>query len=120
MGKEENREVMGKVYREFSRQKYNKYKHQFPKMRESEIVSKIIREWDSLDPVAKLRLKKVYKQNRALPTDLSDSETAKKSDKADLTEHGSHKKEETSPNLAEEGITASEKDKTACKQQVEE
>jgi len=41
--------MMGKVYREFSRQKYNKYKHQFPKMRESEIVSKIIKEWDILD-----------------------------------------------------------------------
>lgn len=51
---------MSKVYREFSRQKYNKYKHQFPKMRESEIVSKIIKEWDSLDLVAKNNLKKIY------------------------------------------------------------
>jgi hypothetical protein len=33
MGKEDKKEVMGKIYREFSRQKYNKYKHQYPKMR---------------------------------------------------------------------------------------
>ena len=45
MDKEVKSEVMGKVYREFSRQKYNKYKAQFPKLRESEIVSKIIKEW---------------------------------------------------------------------------
>jgi hypothetical protein len=38
MGKTEKdaeKEVLSKVYREFSRQKYNKYKLQFPKMRES-------------------------------------------------------------------------------------
>lgn len=29
------KELMGKVYREFSRQKYNYYKHKFPKLRES-------------------------------------------------------------------------------------
>lgn len=28
-------DIMGKVYREFSRQKYNSLKHKFPKMRES-------------------------------------------------------------------------------------
>lgn len=55
---------MGKVYREFSRQKYNKYKHQFPKMRESEIVSKIINEWDSLSFDAKEKLQKQYEYNR--------------------------------------------------------
>lgn len=72
---------MGKVYREFSRQKYNKYKHQFPKMRESEIVAKIIREWDGLDIEAKERLQKQYEMNRSLmPEDLSESESAKKSE----------------------------------------
>ena len=35
MGKEAKSEIMGKVYREISRQKYNKYKAQFPKLRES-------------------------------------------------------------------------------------
>ena len=60
MMKEGKKEVMGKVYREFSRQKYNKYKAQFPKLRESEIVSKIIREWDTLDNTAKDSLQKIY------------------------------------------------------------
>lgn len=60
MGKEVKSEAMGKVYREFSRQKYNKYKAQFPKLRESELVSKIIKEWDSLDQVAKGNLQKIY------------------------------------------------------------
>lgn len=36
------------VYREFSRERYNKYKRQFPRMRESEIVSKIIKEWEAM------------------------------------------------------------------------
>ena len=35
MGKESKNEALGRVYREFSRQKYNKYKAQFPKLRES-------------------------------------------------------------------------------------
>ena len=51
---------MGKVYREFSRQKYNKYKAQFPKLRESDIDSKIIKEWDALDQVAKDNLRKSF------------------------------------------------------------
>jgi hypothetical protein len=38
---------LAKLYREFSRQKYNKYRHQFPRMRESELVSKIIKEWEA-------------------------------------------------------------------------
>ena len=60
MGKEAKKEAMGKVYREFSRQKYNKYKAQFPKLRESEIVSKIIKEWDNLDSLSKDNLQKIY------------------------------------------------------------
>ena len=53
MGKGNKQDMTGRVYREFSRQKYNKYKHQYPKMRESEIVSKIIREWDALSTQAR-------------------------------------------------------------------
>ena len=58
--------IMGKVYREFSRQKYNKYKAQFPRLRESEIVSKIIKEWDSLDIAAKDNLKTIYEKKNYL------------------------------------------------------
>lgn len=72
---------MGKVYREFSRQKYNKYKHQFPKMRESEIVSKIIKEWDALNGVAKDHLQKIYEKNKCLTLeDISSSEQLMKSE----------------------------------------
>ena len=57
---------MGQVYREFSRQKYNKYKHQYPQLRESEVVNRIIKEWDQLGEVAKLNLKKLYSQKQYL------------------------------------------------------
>lgn len=79
MVKTNKQDMMGKVYREFSRQKYNKYKHQYPKMRESEIVSKIIREWDCLDHLAKENLQKQYEHHNALsPANESDSETLQK------------------------------------------
>jgi hypothetical protein len=48
MKRELKKEELAKLYREFSRQKYNKYRHQFPRMRESELVSKIIKEWEGL------------------------------------------------------------------------
>lgn len=32
-----------KVYREFTRKKYNKYKLQYPKLRESVIIDKILK-----------------------------------------------------------------------------
>ena len=32
-----------KIYREFTRVKFNKYKLQFPRLRESDIVTKILR-----------------------------------------------------------------------------
>lgn len=76
-------EAMGKVYREFSRQKYNKYKAQFPKLRESEIVSKIIKEWDSLDIKAKENLQKIYEEKNYLTNeDISSSEALAKADLA--------------------------------------
>jgi hypothetical protein len=72
---------MGKVYREFSRQKYNKYKHQFPKMRESEVVSKILKEWDALNQTAKDNLKTIYQKNKCLTLeDISSSEQMMKAE----------------------------------------
>lgn len=83
MGKELKSEAMGKVYREFSRQKYNKYKAQFPKLRESEIVSKIIKEWDSLDQAAKGNLQRIYEEKNYLTNeDISSSEALVKADLA--------------------------------------
>lgn len=76
-------EAMGKVYREFSRQKYTKYKAQFPKLRESEIVSKIIKEWDNLDVKAKDNLQKIYEEKNYLTNeDISSSEALVKADLA--------------------------------------
>ena len=69
MGKHEKEnkiEVSNQLYQEFSRQKYNKYKHQFPKMRESEIVSRIIKEWDSMNKDERQRLNKFYYNNKFL------------------------------------------------------
>lgn len=49
MKRELKKEELSKLYKEFSRQKYNKYKHQFPRMRESELVAKIIKEWEAMN-----------------------------------------------------------------------
>lgn len=74
---------MGKVYREFSRQKYNKYKTQFPKLRESDIVGKIIKEWDALDQVAKDNLRKTFESKNYLTNeDISSSEALVRGDVA--------------------------------------
>lgn len=74
MGKKQQ-DTMGQVYREFSRQKYNKYKHQYPNLRESEIVGKIIKEWETLNSIAKDNLKKLYlKKNYLTSEDISSSE----------------------------------------------
>ena len=59
-----SREGMGQTYREFSRLKYNKYKHQFPRMRESDIINKIIKDWERLTPAEKDELFKEYSDNK--------------------------------------------------------
>lgn len=64
LAKSEPSNVFNLVYREFSRQRYAKYKHQYPKLRESEIVSKIIKEWDSLDKSDKERLLQSYESDK--------------------------------------------------------
>ena len=48
-GKKKTDNRMQKVYREFTRVKYNKYKLQFPRLRESQIVTKILREWEAMN-----------------------------------------------------------------------
>lgn len=83
MGKQAKNEILGKVYREFSRQKYNKYKAQFPKLRESEIVTKIIKEWDALNIAAKENLQKLYIDKQYLTIeDISSSEAIVRSNNA--------------------------------------
>lgn len=66
--------LAGKVYREFSRQKYAKYRAQYPKLREGEVVTKIIKEWDALDINEKRYLLKVYLEKKFISEEESDSE----------------------------------------------
>ena len=67
------KDQLSKLYREFTRQRYTKYKHQFPRMRESELVSKIIKEWEALNDQEKNKLYKQYQEREGLPDDKSDS-----------------------------------------------
>lgn len=72
-----------KVYREYSRQMYTKLKAQFPKMRESEIVAKIIKEWESLNNTQKSGLQaKFEKQNFLTEQDILESSSSKKGQKS--------------------------------------
>lgn len=48
-GKKKTDNRMQKVYREFTRVKFKKYKLQFPRLRESQIVTKILREWEAMN-----------------------------------------------------------------------
>lgn len=59
-----NQYVLGKLYREFSRQKYNEYKRQFPRMLDSKIVSDIIKMWDSMPMQKKEALRNKYEEER--------------------------------------------------------
>ena len=43
-----------------------KYKHQFPRMKETEIVNKIIKEWESMTKEEKLKLKESYSKKEML------------------------------------------------------
>ena len=60
---------LAKLYREFSRQRYNKYRHQFPRMRESELVAKIIKEWEGLTSNEKEQLYKTYVAEKHIKED---------------------------------------------------
>jgi hypothetical protein len=71
------KEDLAKLYREFSRQKYNKYKHQFPRMRESELISKIIKEWESMDAQEKFELYNSYTNEKNISDDKSESSEEK-------------------------------------------
>jgi hypothetical protein len=64
---------LSKLYREFSRQKYNKYRHQFPRMRESELVSKIIKEWEAFGAKEKEQLYRTYITEKHLSDERSES-----------------------------------------------
>lgn len=79
MKRELKKEELAKLYREFSRQKYNKYKHQFPRMRESELVSKIIKEWEAMGTEDKQQLYNSYSAEKHISDDKSESSEKKES-----------------------------------------
>jgi hypothetical protein len=71
------KDELAKLYRDFSRQKYNKYKHQYPRMRETELVSKIIKEWENMTVEEKADLAVQYNEKAGGPDDKSESSEKK-------------------------------------------
>ena len=76
MGKEslskdsqKSKDAMGRLYKQFSNQKYEKYRQQFPRMRESDVIAKIIKEWEAMSEDQRRKLEKV----RAKPESNSKS-----------------------------------------------
>ena len=59
-----DKRFQGLVHKEFMRQSYHKYKHKFPKMRESENVRKCIEDWGLLNDEMKLELGQLYLKNK--------------------------------------------------------
>lgn len=57
---QEEKDANKKVYQEYSRRQYTEYKLRFPKMKESALVSKIVKEWADLTDLQKHQLAKKY------------------------------------------------------------
>lgn len=51
-----NSKLSGQLYREFSRKRFDEIREKFPAMRQSEVVVKVIQEWEALSPADKLAL----------------------------------------------------------------
>lgn len=60
MGKKNER--FAKIYREFTRVRFEKYRLQFPRLRESELILKIVKEWEAMDDEAKEDVQKKYEE----------------------------------------------------------
>lgn len=60
----EKKEMSSKVYEHFFSQKLKNYKSQFSKMKDSEIISKIIKEWQALNGTTKDNLQSIYEEKR--------------------------------------------------------
>jgi|JI6StandDraft_1071083.scaffolds.fasta_scaffold11089_1 hypothetical protein len=60
--KSKSKNSLSKVYTEFSRQQFNKYKLKFPKLKESEITKKVWREWEEMDEATKQGLLETYQK----------------------------------------------------------
>lgn len=54
-------------------------------MKESEIIAKVQKEWDSLDEASKLNLQKLYQQKNYLPNDVGESTSARKTNQRKMS-----------------------------------
>lgn len=70
-----------KIYREYARIKFKKYKLQFPRLRETEIVNKILSEWEALDEEAKNNLGEQFTARSGEQFLLVSSSSSKDKDK---------------------------------------
>ena len=59
------------------------YKHKYPKLKESEIVSKVQKEWDMTDEIEKRNLQKMYEDKNYLADGGDVTPVAKKDQKVD-------------------------------------
>ena len=64
----------GAAYREFSRKRYNELRAQNSRVRESELVSKIIKEWDNMT----LNERNRYASNAMIPLNVEPLATPSK------------------------------------------
>ncbi len=76
-----NSDVAGKVYREFSRQRNEHYRSRFPRMKESEIISKVIADWEAMNPSARTNLQKDYVERKFISLSSSSKSAGSKGQK---------------------------------------
>lgn len=58
---------LAKVYREFAKQKFNTYRLKFPRLKESEITKKILKEWESIDEAERDKLIQAAREESGSP-----------------------------------------------------
>lgn len=58
---------INQIYREFSRQQFNKYRYKYPKMKESDITKKVLAEWEQMDDKKRRELEDYYRTKGMLP-----------------------------------------------------
>lgn len=65
-------EDMQLVFKEFVRQKYDKYRFKYPLLKEAEIYRKTKQEWESLDKSEKLALLDNFQKKKVEPYVMMD------------------------------------------------
>jgi hypothetical protein len=73
-----NKDVIGKVYQEFSKQRSDYYKSKFPRMKETEIISKTIADWEAMGNSDRNELAKSYTERKFIKEKSSSSPSGSK------------------------------------------